>query len=1086
MGPSPGSPVAGADFLAGSFGFPSNPGENGSRIPGHYIVVFKDSVKGPSSVAGAQVKRQHAKLGFVYRSAIKGYSASDLSRSDVEALRRDPHVKYVTPDRRVEVASQETPTGIERTGGLSNENLAVDEGDDMRVDADVAVLDTGIDYEHPDLNVVHRTDCVSEGCFDGIGRDAYGHGTHVAGTIGALDNGQGVVGVAPGVRLWAVKVLNAKGSGSEARIVAGVEWVTEHASQIEVANMSLGCKCSLPALDEAIEASAEAGVVYALAAGNSAIDVAEFSPAGNPDAITVSALADYDGEAGGKGSPTCGNRGADDKLASFSNYGEGVNVAAPGVCILSTFPTGNEFALEPYETSEGYGVISGTSMAAPHVAGAAALLAGEKKPEDLKDVEAIRQTIEEKGSQEWEDTSEDGNQEPLLDVSDGASFDPSDQAVTTGPTTVLSGTEVTLTGAVNPDGQKAEYYFEYGTTSEYGLKIPAAGSSLGSGEEYVGVEETVDGIEEEAVYHYRLVAIREEEGKEATFFGNDRTFLTSLPVVSDQAATEISANGATLNATVDLVAGNGVYRVDYGPTASYGYSLPREEEEGVVADAGATTISQKLFGLDGGTTYHFRVVADNLAGEASGEDRTFSTPPSEWVRQPLPNVHQEEEEQASNVIGTQLIDVSCVSRAYCVAVGTTRLDSVRYPEALLWNGESWVKSDLPVPEGIDRNEVEVRSVSCVNEHFCMALAYDRFNESGGRQVFADRWDGEEWTALEMPIAAETEAAASEGRRLSCSAVNLCMAVGRAQGPSNKPALELINLWDGEDWSLAPPLPLSEDGYGVAPRSVSCVAGGSCMVVVGYEEDDWMATWDGKSWRTEQMPAVPETEWDRYTAISCTSTAACTVIGWGEPENTIIPFLVAARWGGEGWELQELPQPPPSGSLFKEPAAVSCPTPTSCTFVTFYFYLGQGTEGTLAEHWDGSQWSIQSTANPRLNGSLLEAASCSVPSFCVAVGSGRKNPEESYHLIEQFTDGGLYLTGEGGSEPPPRFEASAYPKPFGSEAAAFTAAIPGAGISCAKTTVHGEIAEASTQLGLEPEYGECTFTIGESESPGEVE
>src|SRR5207342_2893832 len=291
------------------------------------------------------------KLGFVY-PVINGYSVKNLSRGDVEALRNDPRVKYVSPDRKVEAFSQATPTGIERAFATANEGLAIDEADDFRVDADVAVIDTGVDYEHPDLNVVARTDCVLEGideCEDDGGQDGHGHGTHVAGTIGALDNGEGVVGVAPGARLWAVKVIADSGSGAFSWVVAGVEWVTAHADQIEVANMSLGCGCSEPAVEEAIEASVEAGVVYVVAAGNSNADVKSFTPAKNPDAITVSALADYDGKAGGEAEPlkydTCDepseeNYGADDTRASFSNYGKDVEVAAPGVCILSTWKKG--------------------------------------------------------------------------------------------------------------------------------------------------------------------------------------------------------------------------------------------------------------------------------------------------------------------------------------------------------------------------------------------------------------------------------------------------------------------------------------------------------------------------------------------------------------------------------------------------------------------------------------------------------------------------------------------------------------------------------------------------------------------------
>lgn len=156
---------------------------------------------------------------------------------------------------------------------------------------DVAIIDTGID-PHPDLNVVQRTDCAWDvigglfglptTCHDGEGVDGNGHGTHVARTVGALDDGAGVVGVAPGARLHAVKVLDDAGSGYISWVVAGIDWDTARAGVIEVANMSLTCACASAALDQAIAASARWGVVYAVAAGNDADDAGGYSPPTTP------------------------------------------------------------------------------------------------------------------------------------------------------------------------------------------------------------------------------------------------------------------------------------------------------------------------------------------------------------------------------------------------------------------------------------------------------------------------------------------------------------------------------------------------------------------------------------------------------------------------------------------------------------------------------------------------------------------------------------------------------------------------------------------------------------------------------------
>ncbi len=283
------------------------------------------------------------------------------------------------------------------------------------------MIDTGIDYDHPELDVRSGTNCTGggpskqscSGTAPADGDDDNGHGTHVAGSVAAIDNGAGVVGVAPGARLHAVKVLSSSGSGWTSWIIAGIDYVTKNAATIEVANMSLGgsgtddgksCDATADAQKKAICESVDAGVVYAVAAGNEDKDAAGSTPANHPDVITVSALADFDGQPGALGGPTC-RADQDDTLADFSNWGSQVEIAAPGVCILSTVPGG------------GYDTYSGTSMASPHVAGAAALLASTSNPADRAGVMAIRDKIVSSGNSQWTDDSGDGVLEPLLDVS---------------------------------------------------------------------------------------------------------------------------------------------------------------------------------------------------------------------------------------------------------------------------------------------------------------------------------------------------------------------------------------------------------------------------------------------------------------------------------------------------------------------------------------------------------------------------------------------------------------------------------------------------------------------------------------------
>lgn len=338
------------------------------RIPGKYIVVLKDGVDADAATADLAAAHGLA-LGHEYRATIKGFSAT-VPAARLQALADDARVAFVSEDRAVQAYARPSggttqppeavPTGVTRIGALGAGGSGVT----------VAVVDTGIDLSHPDLagNIVANKSCIVG---KKNGNDDNGHGSHVAGTIAGIDNAIGVVGVAPQAKLAAVKVLNAQGSGSWSSIICGLDWVAANAATygITVANMSLGGSGSSDndcgntngdALHQAICRLRDAGVTIVVAAGNESTNAATKVPAAYDDAvITVSALADSDGLSGGAGSAT--SYGADDTFASFSNYGSPVDIGAPGVSIRSTWKGGS------------YNTISGTSMASPHVAGAAAL-----------------------------------------------------------------------------------------------------------------------------------------------------------------------------------------------------------------------------------------------------------------------------------------------------------------------------------------------------------------------------------------------------------------------------------------------------------------------------------------------------------------------------------------------------------------------------------------------------------------------------------------------------------------------------------------------------------------------------------------
>ncbi len=333
--------------------------------------MLKSSVRNPGAVAARQAHKYGAKVTHVYRSALKGYAAG-IPSARVGALRANPVVRFVTPDSRAKVADQTMGTGVERVKAVNK----LDKG----AGVNVAVIDTGIDLTHPDLaaNIVGGTNC-SQGGKRNYG-DGNGHGTHVAGIIAALDNGIGVVGVAPDAKLWAVRVLNDQGFGWFSDVACGIDFVDSKSpakgGPLQVANMSLGgwgsddgtCgNTNADVMHQAICRAVSDGVTFVVAAGNSGADLSQsstFVPGAYDEVITVSALADSNGMPCGGGAAT--NYGPDDTFASFSNYATSAAdlnhlIGSPGVNIYSTYKGG------------GYATLSGTSMASPHVTGSAAL-----------------------------------------------------------------------------------------------------------------------------------------------------------------------------------------------------------------------------------------------------------------------------------------------------------------------------------------------------------------------------------------------------------------------------------------------------------------------------------------------------------------------------------------------------------------------------------------------------------------------------------------------------------------------------------------------------------------------------------------
>ena len=377
----------------------------GEKISNDYIVVMKDDFLSSVHSLAGKVQSEGATVEHIFDHVLSGFSVNVPNDEVLETIMQNPNVDYIQPDVKVKVFAQSLPTGIDRIDG---DLSATKSGDGSgSVNADIAILDTGIDLNHPDLNVYKQVTFVPG---TSNANDDDGHGTAVAGVAAAKDNSQGVVGVAPGARLWAIKVLDSNGMGSSSDIIKGIDYATEHANEIDVVNLSFGAVGKNDALHNAIIRSVEAGVTYAAAAGNEGMDASNVFPASYPEVIAVSAIVDTDGKCGGI-SPTGTTAGKDDTLASFSNYGPVVDLAAPGVLVKTT------------TIGDSYMSFSGTSAATAHVTGAVALYKSEHpgaSPSDilnaLKNLGSKQNTQCDGNGHGYFSEDPDDNAEPLLYV----------------------------------------------------------------------------------------------------------------------------------------------------------------------------------------------------------------------------------------------------------------------------------------------------------------------------------------------------------------------------------------------------------------------------------------------------------------------------------------------------------------------------------------------------------------------------------------------------------------------------------------------------------------------------------------------
>jgi len=331
-------------------------GVNAARnaVQNDYIVTFRNDEADPEGQANGLVKAHGGSLKHVYRYALKGFAVTNLPDVAVAALQRNPHVARIERDGIVTVNGTQTPApswGLDRIDSRTGTDGSYNYPNDG-TGVTAYIIDTGINSGSSDFTGRLGTgaDFVDANPPD----DCHGHGTHVAGTVGGTK-----YGVAKKVTIVAVRVLDCQGNGTDAGVIAGIDWVTgqHQAGQLAVANMSLGGDF-LQTLNDAVKRATDDGIVMAVAAGNSTANACNYSPSSAGSAITVGATTSSNG------------------LAFYSNFGSCVDILAPGSSITSDW-IGSATATN---------TISGTSMASPHVAGAAALYLSANPGASVTDV----------------------------------------------------------------------------------------------------------------------------------------------------------------------------------------------------------------------------------------------------------------------------------------------------------------------------------------------------------------------------------------------------------------------------------------------------------------------------------------------------------------------------------------------------------------------------------------------------------------------------------------------------------------------------------------------------------------------------
>jgi hypothetical protein len=519
---------------------------------------------------------------------------------------------------------------------------------------------------------------------------------------------------------------------------------------------------------------------------------------------------------------------------------------------------------------------------------------------------------------------------------------------------------------INPQGCETSYEFEYAVAGSK-LFVNVGGGILPGAIVGEPVSVHVSGLAAHTTYEVRAKAHNEKgpgEGGPVSF-----TTLFDPPSVTTKAASEVKKTTAVLNGTINTHESATTYHFEYGLKKGEYVSV----SSGGSLGAGTENVSVKdeIKSLEPGTTYHFRLMATNSGGTTYGADEALTTSSLSWTTQTTPS--------PAGAKSSRLTFGSCTTASACTSVGEyLNSGGTKVPLAERWNGTSWSAESPPTTEGAAASEL--LGVSCTSGTACEAAG---FYESGGvRHALAEVWNGTSWSV--QTTANPTGAISAELTSISCTSNTACTAVGHYTTSTS--SVTLAERWNGTSWvvqSTANPSGATESSL----LATSCASSTACTASGYYYNSEGQRrtlaeSWNGTEWSIKTTPNRTGATLNILLGVSCSASNACTAVGGDFPSGGGPQETLVERWNGTEWSIQTSQNP--GGSEASVLHGISCPSATAC--MATGDYVKAAVNVTLAERWNGSEWSLQSTPNPSgATFSALWSVTCPSVIECVAPG-----------------------------------------------------------------------------------------------------